>query len=147
MRRQMRTKIHRVTLQLHSQNCEIRSQMSLIRFNFQNNHWNPSSGKSYYSPQNGQPNSDAIIFRGSHWSCSVKRVLKFWQNSQKNTCVRVSFSMKFQALGLQLYWKWDPDPKCFSVNFAIFLRTPFVQNSSRRLLLYFIGGRKTCCSL
>ena len=30
-------------------------------------------------------------------------VLKTSQNSQENTCVRVSFLIKLQALGLQLY--------------------------------------------
>ena len=38
------------------------------------------------------------------WRCSVKRVfLEFLQNSQENTCVRVSFSIMLEALGLQLY--------------------------------------------
>ena len=36
--------------------------------------------------------------------CSVKKVvLEILQNSQKNTCVRASFSIKFQGSGLQLY--------------------------------------------
>ena len=33
------------------------------------------------------------------WSCSVKKVfLKIWQNSQENTCVRVSFFAKSAGL-------------------------------------------------
>ena len=36
---------------------------------------------------------------------------------------------------------------CFSVNLPKFLRTPFLQNISGRLLLYFIGGRKICSPL
>ena len=33
------------------------------------------------------------------WMCSVKKMLlKISQNSQKNTCVRVSFLIKLQAL-------------------------------------------------
>ena len=40
------------------------------------------------------------------------------QNSQENTCARVSFLIKLQASGLQK-----------------FLRTPFLQNTSVRLLL------------
>ena len=34
---------------------------------------NPSSGELSYSPQSGQPNCDDTIFRGSLWSCSVKK--------------------------------------------------------------------------
>ena len=36
--------------------------------------------------------------------CSVKKVfLKISQNSQENNCARVSFLIKLQASGLQLY--------------------------------------------
>ena len=36
--------------------------------------------------------------------CSVKEVfLEILQNSQENTCARVAFSIKLQALGLQLF--------------------------------------------
>ena len=36
--------------------------------------------------------------------CSVKKVfLEILQNSQENTCARVSFLLKLQASGLQLY--------------------------------------------
>ena len=38
------------------------------------------------------------------WTCSVEKVLfEISQNSQENTCARVSFLMKLQASGLQLY--------------------------------------------
>ena len=38
--------------------------------------------------------------------CSVKKVfLKISQNSQENTCARVSFLIKLQAWGLQLFEK------------------------------------------
>ena len=40
--------------------------------------------------------------------CSVKKVfLNILQNSQENTCARASFSIKLQALWLQLYLKKD----------------------------------------
>ena len=40
--------------------------------------------------------------------CSVKKVfLEISQNSQENTCVRVSILIKLQALGLQLYQNRD----------------------------------------
>ena len=35
----------------YSHNCVLSSWMSLIRFNFQNNHGNQSSVEPYYSPQ------------------------------------------------------------------------------------------------
>ena len=38
------------------------------------------------------------------WRCSVEKVfLEISQNSQENTCARVSFLIKLQASGLQLY--------------------------------------------
>ena len=36
--------------------------------------------------------AEAVVRR-----CSVKKILKISQNSQENTCVRVSFSIKLQA--------------------------------------------------
>ena len=42
--------------------------------------------------------------RSSHQRCSVKKMfLENSQNSQKNTCARVSFLKGLQASGLQLY--------------------------------------------
>ena len=56
------------------------------------------------------------------YSENLKKVfLKILEKSQENTCVGVSK---------------------FIVNLAKFLRTPFIPNTSRRLLLYFIEGRK-----
>ena len=58
-------------------------------------------------------------------TCSVKKVfLEISQNSQENTCVRVSFLIKLQAPPATLLKKrlWH---RCFPVNFAKFLRTPF----------------------
>ena len=50
----------------------------------------------------------------------------------KHLCLRLFFN-KLQALATLL--KKSPWPRCFPVNFAKFLRTPFLQNSSGRLLL------------
>ena len=56
--------------------------------------------------------------------CSVKKVfLKISQNSQENTCARVFFEKK-------RLWHW-----CFPVNFVKFLRTPFLIEHLRWLLL------------
>ena len=47
---------------------------------------------------------EVVSFRSSHQRCSVKKVfLEISQNSQENTCVRVSFLIKLQASSLQLY--------------------------------------------
>ena len=52
--------------------------------------------------------SEAVV-----WRCSVGKVfLEISQNSQENTCARVSFLIKLQAWAIP-------------VNFAKFLRTPF----------------------
>ena len=60
--------------------------------------------------------------------CSVRKgVLRISENSQENTCVRVPLLIKLQASGL-----WH---RCFLANFPKFLRTPFLQYTSGRLLL------------
>ena len=61
-------------------------------------------------------------------------LLEILENSQKNTCARVSFLIKLQAEPATLLKKrlWH---RCFPVNFVKFLRTPFLQNTSRRLLV------------
>ena len=63
------------------------------------------------------------------------------QNSPENTCARVSFLIKLQALGLQLWHRrllkkrlWH---RRFHVNFAKYLRTPFLQNTSGWLHLEY----------
>ena len=71
--------------------------------------------------------------------CSVKKVfLGISQNSQENTCARISFLIKLQASGLRLstllkkrFWHW-----CFPVNFAKFLRLPFLTEHLHWLLLW-----------
>ena len=63
------------------------------------------------------------------WRLSIEKVfLEILQHSQENTCARVSFLIKF-FLKKRLWHR------CFPVNVAKFLRTPFLQNISRRLLL------------
>ena len=58
--------------------------------------------------------------------CSVKKVfLEILQNSQENTCARVSVKKRL----------WH---RCFPVNFAKFLRTPFLTEHLRWLLLYLV---------
>ena len=59
-----------------------------------------------------------------------KVFLEISQNSQENTCARVS-SLNFKKTLL----KMRPWHRCFAVNFVKFLWTPFLQNTSGRLLL------------
>ena len=70
-------------------------------------------------------NSEAVVRR-----CSIKKVfLDISQNSQEITCARDSFLIKLQVWPVTLSKKslWH---RCFPVNFAKFLRTSFLQNSS-----------------
>ena len=58
--------------------------------------------------------------------CSVKKVfLEISQNSQENTCARVSLlivaGLRSATLLKKRLWR-----RCFPVNFAKFLRTPFL---------------------
>ena len=96
------------------------------------------------------PNSANFLYQTNQWTCyyklieavvrrcSVKKVfLEISQNSQENTCVRVSFLIKLQAAPATLLKKrlWH---RCFPVNFAKFLRTPFLKEHLRWLLLNLI---------
>ena len=72
-----------------------------------------------------------VATRGVLWK---KLFLKISQNSQENTCARVSFLIKLKASALRFIkrrlWHW-----CFPVNFVKFLRSPFLQSTSGQLLL------------
>ena len=69
--------------------------------------------------------------RSSHRRCSIKKLfLKISQNSQENTCARVSFLNKSQVAPATILKK-----EALAQNFAKFLRTPFLQNISGTLLL------------
>ena len=49
-----------------------------------------------------------VYTEAATWGVLSKKVLlKILQNSQENTCARLSFSIKLQALFLQLYGKRD----------------------------------------
>ena len=53
-------------------------------------------------------NVEPVITRKSLNVFCKKVFLEISQNSQENTCVRVSFLIKLQAQGQQLYQKRDP---------------------------------------
>ena len=63
-----------------------------------------------------------FTFRSSHRRCSVRKSVL--RNFSKCTGKHLCRSLLH---------------RCFSVNFAKFLRTPFSQNTSGRLLLYFVN--------
>ena len=79
--------------------------------------------------------SEAVVRR-----CSVEKAfLEISQNSHENACVRVPFLKK------------RPWHMCFSVNFAKFLRTSFLTEYIRWLLLAFqsestVDSFRTSCS-
>ena len=92
-------------------------------------------------------------YRSSHRRCSVRKgVLRnfakftrknlcqslfFNRNSQQSTCARVSFLINFRPQPATLFKNrlWHC---CFPVNFAKFIRTPFLQNTTGRLLLLIL---------
>ena len=76
------------------------------------------------------------VSRSSHRRCSVRKcVLRNFENSQEKTCARVFFFTGLKPATLLKRRLWH---RCFLVNFAKFLRTPFSQNTSGRLRLCFI---------
>ena len=76
------------------------------------------------------------MVRSSHQEVFRKIHREISQNSQENTCARVSFLLKFAGLRCATSLKMRLWHRRFPVNFVKFLRTPFLQNTSRRLLLY-----------
>ena len=60
--------------------------------------------------------------------------LKISQNSQKNTCVRFSFLKSCRPEACN-FIKKETLAQVFFMNFAKFLRTPFLQNTSGGLFL------------
>ena len=104
-------------------------QKDIFNFKSTNSH-SLSTFTSCVSKRGGIKNLEAVVRR-----CSVKKLfLEISQNSQENTCVRVSFLIKLQATPATLLKKrlWQ---RCFPVNFAKFLRTPFLKEHLWWLLL------------
>ena len=58
---------------------------------------------------------------------------------RKTLCARVSFSIKFQASGLQLYYKRDPDTGVFLWILRNFEEHLFLQNTSGGCFYNFAG--------
>ena len=81
-----------------------------------------------YHKLSGECQLLADIFRSSHRRCSVKKgVLRnFSKFTGKHLCQSL-FCNKVAGLTLQLYKKKRLWHRCFPVNFAKFLRTPFLR--------------------
>ena len=73
-----------------------------------------------------------ISFWSKHQRCSKKNVVlkNFSKFRGKHLCQSLVFNK------LQAFWH-----KCFPVNFQKFLRTSFLQNTSRQLLLFILHFR------
>ena len=72
----------------------------------------------------------------------MKKVfLEISQNYQEDTCASVSFLNKVAGLRLANLLKKRLWHKCFSVKFAKFLRTPFLQYTSGRLRLVYVSAK------
>ena len=70
-------------------------------------------------------------FRSSHRRCSIKKVLlEITQNSQENTCAKVSFLIKFQASGSN-FIKKDTLAQVFSCEFCEISKNTFVTEHLR----------------
>ena len=78
------------------------------------------------------------ISRSSHQRCSVRKgaLRKFVKFTGKHLCQGLLFN-KVAGLRSVTLLKNRLCHRCFPVNFAKFPRTPFSQNTSGRLLLYF----------
>ena len=79
------------------------------------------------------------LFRSSHPESPFKVFLEILQNWQENNCVRVSFLIKLQVSVLRpatLLKKrlWH---RCSPLNFAKFLRTPFIIDEKLRSRTFF----------
>ena len=77
-------------------------------------------------------------FRSSHRRCSVRKgvIRNFAKFAGKHLCQSLFFNKVF--LLKKRLWH-----RCFPVNFTKFLRTPFLRNTSGRLLLSFLRKYET----
>ena len=86
------------------------------------------------------------MLRSSHRRCSVKISIykKFAKFTRNHLCQGLSFN-KVAGLRSANLLKRDLWHMCFPVNFAKFLRTPFLQDTSGRLLLHQKYLKKNIC--
>ena len=78
-----------------------------------------------------------VIDRSSHRRCSVRKgVLRNYAEFTGKHLCQTLFSNKVAGLSPATLFKKRLWHRYFPVNFAKFLRTPFLQNTSSRLFLY-----------
>ena len=83
------------------------------------------------------PEKVSIIYRSSHQKCSVKKgVLKIFAKFSGRRLSQSLFLNKVAALSPASLLKQRRKHGCFAADFANFLRTPFLQDTSERLLLH-----------
>ena len=84
---------------------------------------------------------ESITFRTSQWMCAVRKDVlhNFSKFTGKHLCQSL-FLIKLLALACNFIAKGSL-AQMFFVNFAKFLGTPFLQNTSGRLLLYVVPTR------
>ena len=80
-----------------------------------------------------------LFCKRSHQRCSIKiGILKYFTKfTGKHLCQSLFFN-KISSLRLAILFKKRLRRRCFLVSFEKFLRTPFLQNTSGRLLLILI---------
>ena len=106
-------------------------------YTFQSMDWSLIVHKNLHHFSPGFSLSLSLSFSLSLCILYFKVFLKILQNSQENTCARVSFLIKLQAKACNLIKK-GLQQRYFLVNFKKFLRTPFLQNTSWRNVHHFV---------
>ena len=88
-----------------------------VELNLRNNKWLVNCSFNPHKSFIGN-HLDAVSTEAAGQRCSEKKVfLEISQNSQENTCAKVSFLIKLQVEA----WHW-----CFPVNLKKFLRKPIL---------------------
>ena len=89
-----------------------------------------------FNQQNNSSPYVAHFFRSSHWRYSVKTVFsKISQNSQENTCARISYLIKLQASACSCTKK-ETLTQVFSSKFCEIFKDAFLTEHIRWLLLF-----------
>ena len=100
-------------------------------------------GRSYFESSS----TTRSTYRSSHQRCSIKKLfLKFSQNSQGNTCARVSFLIKLQVEPCN-FVKKETLTQAFSCEFCEIYNNTFFTKTSGRLLLNLLTASTRFISL
>ena len=105
--------------------CELFKETYFVE-NLNGSFWNTSARVFLWKrcKPDGLNAFNSIRNRSSHWTCSVgEGVLRKFAKITGNTCVRVSFLIKLQASGLQLYLKRESGTSVFLWIFRKFQET------------------------